>query len=69
MTRIASALLAFLWMDGGNAMLKPKVHFEQVPLETVRKLMVRQLEQEKAGVLPETDGKKKLQENTEEPSR
>jgi len=50
-------------------MLKPKVHFEQVPLETVRKLMVRQLEQEKAGVLPETDGKKKLQENTEEPSR
>ena len=50
-------------------MPKPKVHFEQVPLETVKKLMDRQLEQEKAGVLPQTDGKKKLQENTEEPSR
>jgi|HubBroStandDraft_2_1064218.scaffolds.fasta_scaffold357472_3 exonuclease VII small subunit len=47
-------------------MLKPKMHFEQVPLETVRKILERPIEQEKAAVLRLAGGEKKLEQNVEE---
>jgi hypothetical protein len=47
-------------------MLKPKMHFEQVSLETVTKIMERQIEQEKAAALRLADGRKEPEENTEE---
>jgi hypothetical protein len=48
-------------------MLKPKMHFEQIPIETVRKIMERQIEEEKAAVLRSAAHRKKLEENTEQP--
>jgi|HubBroStandDraft_6_1064221.scaffolds.fasta_scaffold180266_3 hypothetical protein len=48
-------------------MLKPHMHFEQVPIETVRKIMERQIEEEKAAVLRLVADRKTPQENTDEP--
>jgi hypothetical protein len=45
---MAPGLLAFGCSEG-VAMLKPKIHFEQVPLELVRKIVEEQLRREKAG--------------------
>jgi hypothetical protein len=49
-------------------MLKPKMHFEQVPIEMVRKIMERQIEEEKAAVLRLVADRKTPAENAEEPT-
>jgi len=48
-------------------MLKPKMHFEQIPIETVRKIMERQIEEEKTAVLRSAADRKKLEDNAEPP--
>jgi hypothetical protein len=48
-------------------MLKPKMHFEQVPIETVRKIMERQIDEEKAAVLRLAADRKTREENADEP--
>jgi hypothetical protein len=49
-------------LEGAGAMLKPKTHFEQVPLEVVKKIAKKEIKQEKtteqtkAQVRPEEEG-------------
>jgi hypothetical protein len=47
MTRTTSRLLAFRQIQGVT-MLRLKTHFEQVPLETVRKIVAEQIRREQA---------------------
>jgi len=42
LTRTTSGLLAFSWSEG-VPMLQPKTHFEQVPIEVVRKIVEEQI--------------------------
>jgi hypothetical protein len=49
-------------------MLKRRMHFEQVPIEMVRKIMERQIEEEKAAVLRLVADRKTPEENAEEPT-
>jgi hypothetical protein len=49
-------------------MIKRKTHFEQVPLEIVKKIVEQQTEQEDIAVLPTTARKKKLKTNPMEAS-
>jgi hypothetical protein len=46
-------------------MLKPKMHFEQVPIETVRKIVERQIAREKMTALPVAAGKEEPEEHAE----
>jgi len=50
-------------------MFKPKMHFEQIPIETVRKIMERQIEEEKAALLRLAADGRKLEGNSEEANR
>jgi hypothetical protein len=45
LTRTTSGLLAFSWSEG-VPMLQPKTHFEQVPMEVVRKIVEEQIRRE-----------------------
>jgi hypothetical protein len=47
-------------------MRKPKIHFEQVPIATVRKIVERQIEWEKMAALPVAAGKEDPEEHAEE---
>jgi hypothetical protein len=49
-TRTTSALLACRWTRGVT-MLQLKTHFEQVPLETVRKIVAEQIRRKQAAEL------------------
>lgn len=43
LTRTASALLVSMRLEGGTPMPRPKTHFEQVPLEIVKKIAEKQI--------------------------
>lgn len=45
MTRMSFGLLRSVQQEGG-AMLRPKTHFEQVPLEVVKKIVAEQIKKE-----------------------
>jgi hypothetical protein len=48
-------------------MLKRKMHFDQIPIETVRKIMERQIAEERAAVLRLAVDRRMDSENNEEP--
>jgi hypothetical protein len=49
MTRITFSLLRFDQPKGGE-MLSPKTHFEQVPLEVVKQIVAKQVQNEELAV-------------------
>lgn len=51
MTRMTSGLLGSRELKGAIEMIKPKTHFEQVPLEIVRKLIEEETQQEETTAL------------------
>jgi hypothetical protein len=60
-TRTTSALLACRWTKGVT-MLQLKTHFEQVPLETVRKIVAEQVRREQAAELARETNQKTEEE-------
>jgi hypothetical protein len=62
LTRSAFGLLGCSWWKV-IPMLKPKTHFEQVPLTTVRKIVVRQVRRESKAKQDQLRREKKLEKD------
>jgi hypothetical protein len=62
MTRMTSGLLAFTGFEGETAMRNQNTHFEQVPLEVVKKIVEQQASAARTLELSRTRKEKKFQE-------